>query len=503
MITLAYYCEWGYQSALAGCDRPRDRLRWPEANDARFFGWLVGKGNPPAQAADAIERRRALREAEQESRLARGKQAAKRRKAKRKSQERAATDGQLLTADEPEAAAEPEPPAVAEPASEPEPEHGGRTRTGGRTRPASPAVSEPEWDLSEWNPAPRLRGWPTTNSRRPPNPNSATNPNPPRRALIQALVARTFTRTAGRRGRRRAAVQQCSPGPAAPRHRRPPAPEPAVVEAQAVAVAEAGWHPLPGISHGAKALPAKGLTGRHRRVITANEVADWNWDGNLAVRIPEGVIGVDIDVRPPEGDRPAKRGLEHFRRLVGTESAREGLALAWVSSRRHLPSGIYFYRLPEHLRGDDGEWPAFSDLCTDVEALRFGWRYALIFPAVVDGLAYKWHPPVANPGATGPPKVADLAFLPAEWEGPFLTGQPAEPEPSGGWSPTGGHGSRRGQGATGGRHGQLRQWVGHLIHLQHLTDRNEIHRLLEATPNGNPRPPKRGASRPPGTIKVD
>ena len=71
----------------------------------------------------------------------------------------------------------------------------------------------------------------------------------------------------------------------------------------ALAYLENGWHPLP-LPAGAKTPPPGGFTGAGGAVPTRGVIEAWvktRPEGNIALRLPEGVIGIDIDAY---GDKP-------------------------------------------------------------------------------------------------------------------------------------------------------------------------------------------------------
>ena len=68
---------------------------------------------------------------------------------------------------------------------------------------------------------------------------------------------------------------------------------------------EAGWRcPLP-LPIGAKKNPPEGFTGANGSDPSYADVHDWanngKGDGNIALRLPDGVIGIDVDMYDPGG----------------------------------------------------------------------------------------------------------------------------------------------------------------------------------------------------------
>ena len=186
----------------------------------------------------------------------------------------------------------------------------------------------------------------------------------------------------------------------------------------------AGFGPLP-LPPGQKAPQSdqpdwlkrlSGLTGKkHARRLTEDDITanpEW-WTGNIGIRLPKDVIGIDIDDHKPA--RPD--GLTAWPRLLETiPELTELLETAPRATSRDISgrSGIYLFRLPEGY--DEAE---MSDPCDDVEIIRYGHRYAVAAPSEVDDRRYQWgggrgrsgttsrrrrhsHPPPPQKGRRGP-----------------------------------------------------------------------------------------------------
>jgi len=156
----------------------------------------------------------------------------------------------------------------------------------------------------------------------------------------------------------------------------------------------------------AKAEPVAGWTGRkHRGVyaVTDSELrfhAGMRRRGNIGVRLPEDVIGLDIDVRHA-GDT-----------TVALTENRLGVPLpdTLSSTSRDDGSRIAFYRVPPGL--------SWKDLGGGVELVWWGHRYAVAWPSVHPdtGETYGWYDAegAALPGVPDE-GWAPAADLPAEW----------------------------------------------------------------------------------------
>ena len=107
---------------------------------------------------------------------------------------------------------------------------------------------------------------------------------------------------------------------------------------------EAGWgvpFPLPA---GQKSPPPDGVTGQHGVDIELEAaVLPWTFEGgcNYGLRMPEGVMGLDVD------QYGAKTGAET---LAGLEERLGALPAGPWSSSRAWPSGIRFFRVPAGVR---------------------------------------------------------------------------------------------------------------------------------------------------------
>lgn len=174
----------------------------------------------------------------------------------------------------------------------------------------------------------------------------------------------------------------------------------------------AGWSGVLPLSRGTKYPPPVGYTGRGGVWPDADTVERWAADnpgGNIALRMPAWVIGIDVD---HYGDKVGGDTLEAL------EQARGPLPPTWAStSRGPGSSGIRFYRVPEGV-----ELPGVLGPC--IEAIQHHHRYAVVAPSVVDGRRYRWYAPDGTV-AKRPPSVDELAELPASWLDGWST--PREP----------------------------------------------------------------------------
>lgn len=153
-----------------------------------------------------------------------------------------------------------------------------------------------------------------------------------------------------------------------------------------------------------KQHPPKGFTGADGADPSAADVMAWlegdEANGNVALRLPDTVIGVDVD------DYDAKTGGQTLARL---EADLGPLPPTWVStSRDDRVSGIRLYRVPAGL-----PWP--DEVGQYIDVIRRGHRYLVAEPSIhPEGRTYGWlRQPDWQP--CEPPRVDDLPALPQAW----------------------------------------------------------------------------------------
>lgn len=161
---------------------------------------------------------------------------------------------------------------------------------------------------------------------------------------------------------------------------------------------KAGWHPIE-LPAGAKGPPPEGRTGYGGSDMTAEEIDAAGWMGNLGLRMPTDVIGLDVDVYR-NGDATLNELLARCGPLPPT----------WIShSGRNDGSGIRFYRVPPGLA-----WVAGL---AGLDIIQRGHRYAAVFPSQhPDGRPYAWADQIeATTQPEGLPAVEELPELPWAW----------------------------------------------------------------------------------------
>lgn len=176
-----------------------------------------------------------------------------------------------------------------------------------------------------------------------------------------------------------------------------------------------GWSGTIPLPPGAKWPPPNGYTGQAGAWPSGADLVDWREHGylagdgtdarrlaagNLAIRVPPNVIGIDVDAYD------GKVGKETLDQL---EASWGKLPPTWIStSRLDGVSGIRLYRIPA-----DREWPGNAG--RDVDIVRHGHRYAVVWPSVhPDGREYAWIDP-DGVISTGLPGAGSLPELPPAW----------------------------------------------------------------------------------------
>lgn len=168
-----------------------------------------------------------------------------------------------------------------------------------------------------------------------------------------------------------------------------------------------GWSsPLP-VPYGSKRLTASGWTGYKGETPDLAQVKQWiteNGQDNIAIRMPESVIGVDVDAY---GKKYGDLTLDVWEMTIGP------LPATWRSTSRHDSdiSGIYWFRLPPEAVGL--HW---HDLGGDVETISWHHRYAIVWPSIHPdtGQTYGWYDENGR-RVVEPPTEDDLALLPTAW----------------------------------------------------------------------------------------
>lgn len=173
----------------------------------------------------------------------------------------------------------------------------------------------------------------------------------------------------------------------------------------------AGWAGVLPLPVGAKWPPPAGYTGWAGVEPSGADVQAWidgsAGAGNVALRLPGGVYGLDVDAYGGKGGGAA---------LAAAEATLGPLPPTWiVSSRDDGVSGIRLYRavLPVGRRWRDE--PAGHG--AGIEAIHLGHRYAVAWPSThpETGRKYVWRRPDGIVADGEVPALVELPELPAAW----------------------------------------------------------------------------------------
>lgn len=163
-----------------------------------------------------------------------------------------------------------------------------------------------------------------------------------------------------------------------------------------------GWRAVLPLPSGAKYPPPKGTTGIDGRDPSGADV--WAWTegrhrgGNVAIRLPDTVIGLDVDAYD---DRHGAHTLERAEARWGA------LPATWrVTCRDDGISGIRLYRVPAGRRFVGTFGPG-------TETVQRVHRYVVAPPSIhPTGRVYRW----AGPDGEGrAPRPVELPALPERW----------------------------------------------------------------------------------------
>jgi len=165
----------------------------------------------------------------------------------------------------------------------------------------------------------------------------------------------------------------------------------------------AGYRPLP-LPPRKKASPPEGYTGRTGRKVTDDDLSRWlasHRSGNIGLRLPPGVAGIDVDAYKGAGHVAAWEEL----------TARCGPLpdAPWCSSRDDGISGVRLFRVPEGWEAS-AKLPVGSNEVSPGEVIQPHHRYVVAPPSIHPdtGRAYRWRSGSIT-------KVGDLPALPQPW----------------------------------------------------------------------------------------
>lgn len=177
----------------------------------------------------------------------------------------------------------------------------------------------------------------------------------------------------------------------------------------------AGWSPIP-FSINTKWPPPDGYTGAEGKLVTAADVTAWTRKerpkrcqagnlsfvaGNIGLRMPEDIIGIDVDMY---GEKEGKSSLAEAEERWGK------LPPTWMSTSRSDGSGIRLFRVPKGLK-----WPGV--IGKGIEVITWYHRYAIVMPSRhpdTDKM-YFWVAPDGVRAQDEFPAPGDVSALPETW----------------------------------------------------------------------------------------
>lgn len=187
----------------------------------------------------------------------------------------------------------------------------------------------------------------------------------------------------------------------------------------------AGWRGILPVPYGTKQIRVTGWTGNHGAWPSRPDLQAWidgpEGDGNIALRMPPNVLGIDVD---HYDGKPGGAVLHQLEQQHGP------LPATWrTTSRDDGISGIRLYRIPEGLR-----WPGV--LGPGIETVRTGHRYAITWPSThPGGNTYRWINPDGHTTVGHIPTPNELPELPHTWVTALTHGEQATDQATAGLAP--------------------------------------------------------------------
>lgn len=166
----------------------------------------------------------------------------------------------------------------------------------------------------------------------------------------------------------------------------------------------AGWRGLLWLRPGTKWPPPKGYTGHDGDWPSPADVQTWcdeQPDANIALRLDETVLGIDVDAY---GDKPGGKTLTQLEEELGPLPP-----TVVSSSRTDGISGIRLYRIPP-----SPSWP--NQAGDGIELIHHGHRYVVCWPSIhPEGGIYRWVDQRTGEILDLPPRPDRLPNLPQPW----------------------------------------------------------------------------------------
>jgi hypothetical protein len=164
-----------------------------------------------------------------------------------------------------------------------------------------------------------------------------------------------------------------------------------------------GWLGVLPLPINEKWPPPSGYTGKDAPDPSAEQIYEWilNAKGNICLRLPKNVIGLDVDAYK---DKTGGQTLMQLEQDFGI------LPETWrVTSRNDGTSGIRLFKIPENLA-----WPSIAG--PGIEIIRNEHRYAVVWPSIhPEGGTYRWINPAGTDVIGAGPNTSELPELPQTW----------------------------------------------------------------------------------------
>ena len=166
----------------------------------------------------------------------------------------------------------------------------------------------------------------------------------------------------------------------------------------------AGWPSVLPLPAAMKYPPPQDTTGREATQPTHDQYVRWLSDPrhhNIALRLPDGIIGLDVDAY---ANKPG------WHTLCTLEAQLGPLPDTWRStSRNDGASGIRLYQTPTGL-----QWP--GEAGPGIEIIQHNHRYMVVSPSThPEGGTYHWIDPEGIATIGTAPNINDLPELPQTW----------------------------------------------------------------------------------------
>jgi len=166
----------------------------------------------------------------------------------------------------------------------------------------------------------------------------------------------------------------------------------------------ASWRGVLWLRPGTKWPPPSGYTGHNGDWPSPADVQTWceqHADGNIALRLDETVLGIDVDAY---GDKPGGKTLAQLEEELGPLPP-----TVLSSSRTDGVSGIRLYRIPP-----SPSWP--NQAGDGIELIHHGHRYVVCWPSIhPEGGIYRWVDQRTGEILNLPPHPDHLPNLPQPW----------------------------------------------------------------------------------------